>query len=56
MQFRQELRIPHNAPPPGQRQVFCNKTLQGFVSQIVSTDRRGWLTFVAVSRPIKEAR
>jgi hypothetical protein len=55
MQFRQELLIQHNPPdnPPDSCQVFCNKTLQGFVSQIVSTDRRGRLTFVAVSRPIK---
>lgn len=53
MQLCPELLIPHNAR--GQREVFCNKTLQGFVSQIVSPGGRGRLTFVAVSRPIKEA-
>ena len=57
MQFRDELLIPHNAPaPPDNAKFSATKPSKDSYLRQVSRNRRGRLTFVAVSRPIKEAR
>jgi hypothetical protein len=58
MQFREELLIPHNPPdtPPDIAKFSATKPSKDSYLRQVSRNRRGRLTFVAVSRPIKEAR